>query len=80
MFQSSSVTVHLFRGCLGFGLLGLSIYLFIQGLLLTVALGVISAICGFFVLRGCPACWVIGLILTISNSGKTCEPCAKKNK
>ncbi|WP_085246546.1 hypothetical protein [Gilliamella mensalis] len=80
MFKSSSVVVHLLRGCLGFVFLGLAIYLFIQGTLLTVVLGGVSAICGFVVLRGCPACWVIGLILTIYSSGKTCEPCAKKDK
>lgn len=80
MFQSSSVLMHLFRGILGFGLLALSIYLFIQGLLLSVIFGIFSAICGFVVLRGCPVCWIIGLILTISNSDKTCESCDQKNK
>ncbi|MCO6548886.1 MULTISPECIES: hypothetical protein [Gilliamella] len=80
MFRSSSVLRHLLRGCIGFGLLGLTIYLFIQGAVWSVLLGLVSAVLGFVVLRGCPACWVIGLIMTITNPGKTCIPCTKKDE
>ena len=65
-FASASVPRHLARG--GAGLLAL-----IAGLLLLRAggwLGVAGAVCAFaltvVLLRGCPMCWVVGLVETLA--------------
>jgi hypothetical protein len=61
-FASRSVPVHLARGAIGFGLLAGSVALIpVVGLfsLLLAPVGVVA-------LRGCPACWAIGLAQTIS--------------
>lgn len=70
-FASKSVPVHLVRGVIGFGLLAGSVVLIpILGLfsLLLMPLGVVA-------LRGCPACWAIGLTQTISR-GRLERSCA----
>jgi hypothetical protein len=59
---SASIARHLLRGGVGFGLIGAGFAL-VQvagpaGLLLT-PLGMVA-------LRGCPTCWVAGLIQTVS--------------
>ncbi|MBE1559132.1 hypothetical protein [Nonomuraea africana] len=61
-FASSSLPRHLMRGAVGFGALIGSV------LLIPVAgLGsLLLAPVGLLALRGCPACWAIGLIQTIS--------------
>jgi hypothetical protein len=62
-FASSSLPRHLVRGVVGFGALAGS-------LLLIPAVGLVSLLLapvGLFALRGCPTCWAIGLVQTISN-------------
>ncbi|MDT0347047.1 hypothetical protein RM590_31355 [Streptomyces sp. DSM 44938] len=70
-FASRSVPVHLARGIVGFGLLAGSVALVpdlgLGGLLLLPA--------GVVALRGCPACWVIGLAQTMSR-GRLERSCA----
>ncbi|MFD7321863.1 hypothetical protein ACFV9D_12410 [Streptomyces sp. NPDC059875] len=70
-FASSSLPRHLVRGVIGFG-----------GLIGSVALiplvGPISLLLlpvGVLALRGCPMCWTIGLIQTLSRGRlqRTCE-------
>jgi hypothetical protein len=59
---SASVTRHLTRGAVGFGLIG-------SALTLTAALGPAMlplSVPGLLVLRGCPTCWIAGLIETVS--------------
>ncbi|MFC9433433.1 hypothetical protein [Nocardia sp. NPDC057030] len=61
-FASSSVPRHLLRGVAGFGAL-------IGAFALLPWLGVASLLLapvGFVALRGCPTCWAIGLLQTIS--------------
>ncbi|MFE3223449.1 hypothetical protein [Nocardia sp. NPDC059228] len=61
-FASKSVPAHLARGVIGFGLLAGSVTLApVFGIpsLLLLPIGVLA-------LRGCPMCWAIGLIQTIS--------------
>lgn len=61
-FASASVARHLVRGVLGFGaLIGAGALYPVIGLasLLLLPLGLLA-------LRGCPTCWTIGLIQTIS--------------
>ena len=61
-FASKSVARHLCRGAAGFGLIIGSVALIpVAGLasLMAAPLGVVA-------LRGCPTCWFIGLIETIS--------------
>lgn len=58
----ASVARHLARGAIGFGLLG-------SAVALTPSVGpaaLLLAPGGMVALRGCPTCWVAGLIETIS--------------
>jgi hypothetical protein len=62
VFASRSLARHLMRGAVGFGLIGSAVVLtprFGPGALLLAPLG-------FVALRGCPTCWIAGLIQTIS--------------
>jgi hypothetical protein len=59
---SSSVSLHLLRGALGFGLIG-------AALALTPSHGPVALLLapvGAVALRGCPTCWIVGLVETIS--------------
>ncbi|GAB3655560.1 hypothetical protein GCM10027589_14770 [Actinocorallia lasiicapitis] len=61
-FTSASLPRHLVRGAVGFG--GI-----VGGLVLLPLLGVLSLLLvpvGLLALRGCPMCWTIGLIQTLS--------------
>jgi hypothetical protein len=70
-FAGSSVPVHLLRGGLGFGLLiGSVVSLRVLG-----PAALIPAAAGVAVLRGCPTCWAIGLVETISR-GRLRRACA----
>ncbi|WP_433247471.1 hypothetical protein ACQPYK_47080 [Streptosporangium sp. CA-135522] len=61
-FASKSVFRHLLRGGLGFGFLIGSI-----ALVPAVGLaGLLLAPLGLVALRGCPTCWAVGLVQTIS--------------
>ncbi|MGW6568521.1 hypothetical protein [Streptomyces sp. NPDC054975] len=70
-FASSSLPRHLARGAIGFG--GL-----VGAFALIPAVGPISLLLlpvGVLALRGCPMCWTIGLIQTVSRGRlrRTCE-------
>ncbi|QCX81363.1 hypothetical protein C9F11_38900 [Streptomyces sp. YIM 121038] len=70
-FASTSLPRHLARGTLGFGALAGSV-------LLVPAVGLVSLLLapvGLLALRGCPLCWTIGLLQTISN-GRLRRSCA----
>jgi uncharacterized RDD family membrane protein YckC len=61
-FASASTARHLARGAVGFGLMGSAVALTSKlgpAALLLVPLGMVA-------LRGCPTCWIMGLIETIS--------------
>ncbi|UBU13356.1 hypothetical protein [Nonomuraea gerenzanensis] len=61
-FAAASLPRHLLRGAAGFGAL-------IGALALIPALGPVSLVLaplGLWALRGCPACWVIGLVQLLS--------------
>lgn len=61
-FASTSLPRHLTRGAIGFGLIG-------TALALTPTTGpaaLLLAPLGMVALRGCPTCWIAGLIETIS--------------
>ncbi|MEV3921982.1 hypothetical protein [Actinomadura coerulea] len=61
-FASTSLPRHLLRGATGFGALIGSV-----ALLPVLGLGsLLLAPVGLLALRGCPACWAIGLVQTIS--------------
>ena len=69
---STSVPVHLARGALGFGLLGVALALAPShgpAALLLAAPGLLA-------LRGCPTCWIAGLIETIS-AGRLRRTCTE---
>jgi hypothetical protein len=59
---STSITRHLARGAIGFGLIGAAVALI-------PSIGPASLLLappGMVALRGCPTCWAAGLIQTIS--------------
>jgi hypothetical protein len=59
---SASLARHLARGALGFGLIG-------AALAFTAAVGpaaLLLVLPGMVALRGCPTCWIAGLIQTVS--------------
>ncbi|MGW9214555.1 hypothetical protein ACWGR4_47405 [Embleya sp. NPDC055664] len=70
-FASATVPRHLARGAVGFGALVASLAL------LPVAgwMSLLLAPVGLFALRGCPMCWAIGLMETIS-AGRLRRSCA----
>ncbi len=71
-FASASLARHLGRGVIGFGLLS-------AALCLAPSLGPLAlalAIPGVLVMRGCPMCWTVGLIETIS-AGRLKPSCAE---
>jgi hypothetical protein len=79
MFASRSLAEHVLRGGAGFALIALAFWLAPLSLwvLLLVPLGLL-------LLRGCPMCWTVGLIQTLTsrrsaNSGNTvgmqCDAC-----
>lgn len=61
MFCSSSVTVHVLRGL---GALGLVLAAFLLEPLGLFWSG-LALIAAFLLMRGCPMCWLMGLIETI---------------
>lgn len=59
---STSVARHLMRGAIGFGLIG-------AALAFTLSVGPLALLLappGLVALRGCPTCWIAGLIETIA--------------
>lgn len=61
-FASPSLARHLVRGVLGFGALGASL-----GLLPAIGpTSLVLAPVGLLALRGCPMCWMFGLVQTLS--------------
>ncbi|MGW7455732.1 hypothetical protein [Streptomyces sp. NPDC054787] len=61
-FASASVPRHLVRGAIGFGALTAAFAL----LPTTGPASLLLAPVGVLALRGCPTCWTIGLIQTLS--------------
>lgn len=65
------VARHLVRGTIGFGLIG-------AGFALAASHGpaaLLFAIPGIFALRGCPTCWLVGLIGIVS-AGRLVRSCS----
>lgn len=73
MFCSSSITVHLLRGLGAAALLGLAVFFAAdEGASIAVRLAAAPLIVGvFFLLRGCPMCWLIGLFETVAKRRAT---------
>ncbi|MGW4651861.1 hypothetical protein [Kitasatospora sp. NPDC004289] len=70
-YASRSLPVHLVRGGIGFGaLVGAFALLPVVGWVALLLLPV-----GLLALRGCPACWVLGLVQTVSR-GRLERQCA----
>ena len=69
---STSLPAHLTRGALGFGLLGAAIALApSHG-----PAALLLAPPGLLALRGCPTCWLVGLVETIS-AGRLRRTCTE---
>ena len=67
-FASSSIPVHLVRGVLAIAALTLSLWLLRAPSPLAVPGAAALGVGGLVLLRGCPMCWTIGLVATISAS------------
>jgi hypothetical protein len=70
-FASESLARHLARGAIGFSLIG-------AGLGLTALVGPVALVlapAGLVALRGCPMCWTVGLIETIT-AGRLARGCS----
>lgn len=78
-FASSSVTEHLVRGLFGFTALVVSFVVMMNGSMWSIPL----ALVGVALLRGCPTCWMIGLMETWSarSTSKVCQDgsCERRN-
>lgn len=71
LIGATSLARHLTRGALGFGLIGSAVALVPSvgpAALVLLAPGMVA-------LRGCPTCWIVGLIQTIS-AGRLQRNCA----
>lgn len=70
-FASASLPRHLARGALGFGSLALAVVLLPYAWPLSLALLPV----GLLALRGCPMCWAVGLVQTLSRGRlkRSCE-------
>jgi hypothetical protein len=82
-FASSTVPRHLARGAVGLGALAGSLAL----LPVTGPVSLLLAPVGLVALRGCPMCWAIGLVETVSAgrlrrscAGGTCELSRRDDK
>lgn len=72
-FASASPARHLLRGALGFGLIA-------GALVLGVRFGPLSLVLllpAMVALRGCPMCWLVGLLQTFSNANSACDCAAE---
>jgi hypothetical protein len=63
-FSSSSLALHLGRGALGLSLFGMALHFAVAAPILSVLFGIGA----FAALRGCPICWLMGLIETIRST------------
>ncbi|MFF4581825.1 hypothetical protein [Streptomyces sp. NPDC001389] len=70
-FASASLPRHLARGALGFGSLVLAVALLPYAWPVSLALLPV----GLLALRGCPMCWTLGLVQTVSRGRlkRSCE-------
>lgn len=74
MFASASLSRHLFKGFLGVVLTAFAFYFSGTNALASIAAG-IAALLAF---RGCPVCWTVGLVKTVSTKLVECESCSTK--
>ena len=67
MFCSASIGTHLLRGFLALVLIGTGLYFLSSssGYVMLLALACFGG--AFFLFRGCPMCWLMGLVETIHN-------------
>ncbi|MGJ7415493.1 hypothetical protein AB9128_06490 [Streptomyces cinereoruber] len=71
-FASATVPRHLARGAIGFGALVGALVLFRA----VGPVGLLLAPIGLVALRGCPMCWAVGLVETVS-AGRLRRSCAE---
>jgi hypothetical protein len=69
---STSLPSHLIRGAIGFGLIGSAVALMPS----SGPAALLLAAPGLVALRGCPICWIAGLVETIS-AGRLKRTCTK---
>lgn len=75
-FASPTVAEHLMRGTIGFGALAALLIALplLPGVWAALA-GIALAATALVAFRGCPACWTMGLIDTLSGRANSCATC-----
>ena len=63
MFGSASITAHLARGVIAAVLIAWAVL----GQSSSPAFAVIAIVLAIFAMRGCPMCWLLGLVETVGN-------------
>ena len=66
-FASRTVPEHLLRGIAAVALAVFAIWTFASPALLSGALALAAVIGAVFLLRGCPMCWLVGLVETVAH-------------
>ena len=69
-FASRTLCVHLIRGAVALGLVGVGLWALATPNLLTGFLALAALIGAVILLRGCPMCWLVGLAATIAAARK----------
>ena len=75
MFASKSVLEHVLRGVLGLAALAAAVLLAPHRPWLALAALPVA----LFALRGCPSCWLLGLIQTVSLGSSKGDACSAGN-
>jgi hypothetical protein len=70
MFCSTSISVHLLRGLVAFGLIFGAFYFNSY----SIVVSVVAFVGAIFLLRGCPMCWLLGLFETMRKSQNKTPP------
>jgi hypothetical protein len=71
MFASRTLAAHLIRGVLGLAALAGAVTLGGSHPLLSIALVPLALV----LLRGCPTCWILGLVQTLAGRKRSSDTC-----
>jgi hypothetical protein len=80
VFASATLTEHLIRGSLAVSAVVGSLPLFAAGTLMGAVGGILALGFALVMMRGCPMCWTMGLLETISatRNKRGCEQCSAR--
>lgn len=73
-----ALTLHLIRGVLGFSAIAGAFWVLGAHWAASAAVAVALVVAALVALRGCPTCWLTGLLGIVSEGGRSC-PVPRKN-